>query len=426
GGYEAWCVGGAVRDALLGQHHLDWDIATSATPDQVRRTFRRTIPIGVEFGTVGVLDRTNVMHEVTTFRRDVETDGRHAVVKFGVSLEDDLARRDFTINAIAWSPTRGQLFDPFDGAGDLERGLLRTVGEAGMRMAEDRLRALRAFRFAARFGFSIDPETWSAVAASAKYLSRLSAERVKQEIEKTMDQVSRPGTAFRMWMRSGALRELVPAISRASDLELGFADFLAQPRLPNRPARRINRITALLLPAGKHAHDTLRALRFSNSDVAWVSGQVERWQSTLPDLEASLGRTGTVPPAALRRWISSVGRMRAPALLRVAVAVWCARQDAGDEVIALRHARALYGRVVRSSFRDPLELGDLKVDGDDLREAGVPPGPRLGKLLNTLLGHVLEDPSLNDRDKLMALSRQLSSETNDGGRRKSGSGDGKR
>jgi tRNA nucleotidyltransferase/poly(A) polymerase len=103
-GFETWCVGGAIRDALLGHAHLDWDLATSATPDDVRRIFghRRTIPVGVEFGTVGVLDRTGKMHEVTTFRRDVKTDGRHAEVEFGVSLDDDLARRDFTINAIAY------------------------------------------------------------------------------------------------------------------------------------------------------------------------------------------------------------------------------------------------------------------------------------------------------------------------------------
>src|SRR5689334_12709126 len=114
-GYEAWCVGGAVRDALLGHPHLDWDLATSAKPAEVQRLFRRTVPVGIEFGTVGVFDRTGIMHEVTTFRRDVQTDGRHAVVEFGASLDDDLARRDFTINAIAWSPTKSQLRDPYGG-----------------------------------------------------------------------------------------------------------------------------------------------------------------------------------------------------------------------------------------------------------------------------------------------------------------------
>src|SRR5919202_5263011 len=132
-GFEAWCVGGAVRDALLGHPHLDWDLATSATPAEVRRLFRRTVPVGLEFGTVGVLDRNGTMHEVTTFRRDVRTDGRHAVVEFGASLDDDLARRDFTINAIAYSPARRTLHDPFGGRQDLARGVVRAVGDAPTR-----------------------------------------------------------------------------------------------------------------------------------------------------------------------------------------------------------------------------------------------------------------------------------------------------
>src|SRR5215831_14154773 len=205
-GFEAWCVGGAVRDALLGHPHLDWDLATSATPDQMRDVFgpRRCIPVGIEFGTVGVLDREGKMHEVTTFRRDVKTDGRHAEVEFGASLDDDLARRDFTINAIAYSPSSQEIRDPFDGRGDLARRLVRAVGDADARMREDRLRALRAIRFAARFDFSIDPSTRRALEASAPHLGRLSAERVKQELDKTMEQVECPSRALRLWRDTGA------------------------------------------------------------------------------------------------------------------------------------------------------------------------------------------------------------------------------
>src|SRR3954468_20785217 len=124
-GHEAWCVGGAVRDAILGHPHLDWDLATAATPTQVQRLFRGTVPVGIDFGTVGVLDDAGIMHEVTTFRRDVQTDGRHAVVEFGASLEEDLARRDFTINAIAYGPDTRELRDPFHGRVDLEHRLVR-------------------------------------------------------------------------------------------------------------------------------------------------------------------------------------------------------------------------------------------------------------------------------------------------------------
>ena len=142
-GFEVWCVGGAVRDALLGHSHLDWDLATSATPTDVMGIFRRTVPVGVAFGTVGVLDRHGRMHEVTTFRHDVKTDGRHAEVQFGASLDEDLARRDFTINAIAYDPQTGELRDPFRGRRDLELRVIRAVGDADQRMQEDRLRALR-------------------------------------------------------------------------------------------------------------------------------------------------------------------------------------------------------------------------------------------------------------------------------------------
>src|SRR6476659_3635361 len=162
-GFETWCVGGAVRDALLGHPHLDWDLATAATPDQVQKLFRRTVPVGIDFGTVGVLDDAGVMHEVTTFRRDVQTDGRHPVVEFGASLDDDLARRDLTINAIAVSPISGEIRDPFDGRVDLERCVVRAVGVPDERMREDRLRALRAIRFAGRLGFEIEDETWKAI-----------------------------------------------------------------------------------------------------------------------------------------------------------------------------------------------------------------------------------------------------------------------
>ncbi|HEX5964090.1 MAG TPA: CCA tRNA nucleotidyltransferase, partial [Gemmatimonadales bacterium] len=180
-GFEAWCVGGNLRDALLEHPHSDYDIATSATPDQVQKLFPRTVEVGIKYGTVGVLDRTRALHEVTTFRRDVATDGRHAVVAYGASLEEDLARRDFTINAIAYHPLRGEWRDPFNGAGDLANRVVRAVGDPAQRFREDYLRVLRAIRFAARFGFTIDPPTWEAARAAAPGLRQLSAERVRDE-----------------------------------------------------------------------------------------------------------------------------------------------------------------------------------------------------------------------------------------------------
>ena len=180
-GHETWCVGGAVRDALLGHAHKDWDLATAATPPQVMRLFKRTVPVGVEFGTVGVFGDDRVLHEVTTFRHDVSTDGRRAVVKWGATIDEDLARRDFTINAIAYHPIRHEWKDPYGGVTDLlEKKEVRAVGVASERFREDYLRILRGARFAARFRFCIAKETWEAMTENAPGMVGLSAERVRE------------------------------------------------------------------------------------------------------------------------------------------------------------------------------------------------------------------------------------------------------
>ncbi|MGH7445260.1 MAG: CCA tRNA nucleotidyltransferase, partial [Longimicrobiales bacterium] len=183
-GHQAWAVGGALRDVVLGRPAVDWDVATSAKPDQVRTIFKRTVPIGVEHGTVGVLWKDGVLYEVTTFRRDVETDGRHAVVAFADTIEDDLARRDFTINALAWDPATRELYDPFDAGADLDARVIRTVGDAAARFAEDYLRVLRALRFAGQLDYTIESATWTALQAAVPALPRLSAERVREELWK--------------------------------------------------------------------------------------------------------------------------------------------------------------------------------------------------------------------------------------------------
>jgi tRNA nucleotidyltransferase (CCA-adding enzyme) len=340
-GFETWCVGGAVRDALLGHPHLDWDLATAARPKQVRSLFARTVPVGIDFGTVGVLDDRGVMHEVTTFRRDVHTDGRHAIVDFGVSLEDDLARRDYTINAIAYSPSRNELRDPFRGRADLENRIIRAVGEPHERMREDRLRALRAIRFAARFDFRIDGETWDAILASAPHMSRLSAERVKQEIEKTMEQVRLPGRAFKMWKESGAFETLIPSLAGIAQVELDTLDHLCAPTLAGRPQRRIARLTGLFaaVPAGSIL-ETLKALRFSNADAAWVAGVVSRWDVMRPDLREGIGGPATLSDATLRKWAAVAGRTRLASVLRLAAARWAAGADAAERCVRVSARRS--------------------------------------------------------------------------------------
>jgi tRNA nucleotidyltransferase (CCA-adding enzyme) len=406
-GFETWCVGGAVRDALLGQKNLDWDLATAATPPQIRRLFRRTIPVGVQFGTIGVLDTEGTMHEVTTFRRDVQTDGRHAVVEFGASLDEDLARRDFTINAIAFSPSSGRLHDPFGGRDDLDRRILRAVGDPQERMREDRLRSLRAIRFAARFGFGIEDATWTAIVDSAPHLGRLSAERVKQELEKTMEQVPRPSEALEQWRSSGAMTTLLPELASSSALTFAAADHLPRPTLPGRPQRLINRLCAILLDLSPaEAERVLRRLRFSNAQVAWCRALVQSWRGTGVAMHAAL-LAADPSDLTLRRWVAAVGRVSMPALVRLLLARAQAGRAAGLEAPGQARLRAVYRRTLRTAFREPVELSDLAVDGDDLRRQGIPAGPEMGHTLQALLDWVLEDPGRNTHTELLAKVAEI-------------------
>jgi tRNA nucleotidyltransferase (CCA-adding enzyme) len=405
-GFEAWCVGGAIRDALLGGAPLDWDLATRATPEQVRSIFgrRRTIPVGIEFGTVSVLDDDGVHHEITTFRRDVHTDGRHAVVEFGASLEEDLARRDFTMNAIAYRPKTDELRDPFSGRDDIERRTVRAVGNAEERMREDRLRALRAIRFASRYEFTIEPGTLSAIRNSAPHLTRLSHERVQQELVKTMEQVRLPSHALRLWRDVGALRVLVPALAGLDDVALATLDEL--PRAGEgamvRPQRTSNRLAALFLdvPAAE-ARRSMSVLRFSKHETAWVGALVERWQTVGAEMTAAL--LGATPrESQVRRWLARVGRTYAGGFLRVALARWTAMARGGRPTPDAAAVRSLHRAMRRSLFRDPIELADLQVTGNDLRRAGIPAGPIYAKILHALLERVLEEPGRNTPDVLLA------------------------
>lgn len=413
-GHEVWAVGGAIRDALLGEMHLDWDLATSATPDQVREVFGRgrTKPVGIEFGTVGVLDEKGLMHEVTTFRRDVRTDGRHAEVEFGASLEEDLARRDFTVNAIAYSPTRELLADPFGGRDDLRKRVIRSVGDASQRMREDRLRALRAIRFSARFQFEIDTDTWAALEDSAPHLTRLTAERVKQELEKTMEQVARPSGALRMWKKSGALEVLVPELLEAEE-SIRALDYAPRPSLARRPGRRLNRMAILFSAlAPSDAYRVAMRLRFSKSDAQWIADLAKRWQSVGRAMDEAFSGGREPDASTVRRWVALIGRPMLHGFFRVAAALWEARRtaDPGSGPTA-QAVHSLYRRSLRTALRDPVDLRDLAIDGDDLRQAGIAPGPGLGKILAALLEAVLRDPALNTRDRLLAEARRLSADT---------------
>jgi tRNA nucleotidyltransferase (CCA-adding enzyme) len=364
-GYETWCVGGAVRDNLLQLENHDFDLTTAATPDVVQQTFRRTIPIGIEHGTVAVLDAERRPHEVTTFRKDVQTDGRHAQVAFGVSLTDDLARRDFTINAIAYHPLRHEWRDPFNGAHDLDRKLIRAVGDPNWRFQEDYLRILRALRFSARFDFRIHGQTWEAAQANAQGLAQLSAERVRDEWFKGIATARKVSKLVNLWRDAGAARIWLPEIRSAGAAERGAVD-----KLGRDPVL----VTSLL---ASDPASLLTRLKCANKDIE-RGRAIREWRERYPDPKRL---------ADVRRWLSETGL-------------------AADDLLALLSAtttRSPLPAVVQAirAAHDPLTLKDLSVGGEDLIAAGVRPGPDIGAMLQRLLGEVLEDPRRNQRDQLL-------------------------
>ncbi|HEU0053191.1 MAG TPA: CCA tRNA nucleotidyltransferase, partial [Longimicrobium sp.] len=333
-GYSTWTVGGAVRDALAGHPGGgDWDLTTAARPREVQRLFRRTVPIGLRFGTVGVLGKDGHLYEVTTFRRDVETDGRHAVVSFSDTVEEDLQRRDFTINAIAWHPHTREVRDPHGGLADLRAGVLRTVGDARERFREDRLRVLRALRFAGRFGMAIDPATWEAAREAAPDLPALSAERVREELMKVLKEVDEPGASLRLYEASGALAALYPEWAACVGVHDGGEDVwshllrsaAALPR--NAPFLRL---VALLHDAGKPRTRTEDGAfpRHAEAGAAAALGMLTRLKYSNAERDRAVHLVAQheelprsdAPAPEVRRWLRRVGREHWRDLLRLAEA----------------------------------------------------------------------------------------------------------
>jgi tRNA nucleotidyltransferase (CCA-adding enzyme) len=419
-GHDVWAVGGAVRDALLGMPVGDWDLASSARPEEVRSIFRRTVPIGIEHGTVGVLAKDGVMYEVTTFRRDVETSGRHAVVEFAQTIDEDLARRDFTFNAIAWHPIHNEVRDPHDGLADLKSATLRTVGDPAQRFAEDYLRVLRALRFAGHFVLEIEPATWDALRVAVPRLGILSAERVREELFKIIGKTPHASAALRLYADAGVLAELYPELSAlhaSEDLApVWLRSLRAVDALP--VTRPVLRLAALLHAVGMPAarardlrggfrytgHETagaaraetlLRRLRASNADTERVTSLVLRQSDLFPP---------DAPDAGVRRWLLHVPPELVADLFRLRIALWRAEPTAGgdaDLAERWRHVRRVLAQ------RPALTTNDLAIDGRDLKGMGLEPGPHFGEILRALLNRVVDEPALNERETLLGMVRDM-------------------
>lgn len=422
-GYRAWVVGGSLRDTLLGRAPQDWDLATSALPQDLMRTFKRVIPTGIEHGTVTVLwgDKP---YEITTLRGEgAYSDSRRPDhVYFVKDIEEDLARRDFTVNAVAYDVLADRLIDPFGGLADMEAQRLRTVGRAEERFGEDGLRVLRAARFVATLGFDLDASTRAAIPSALDAFARVSKERVRDEWLKVM-RARVPSRAFDVMRDSGILSVSCPELmEQVGCVQNKWHSYdvwgHSMACLDASEPEPLQRMAALLHDLGKPrtrafsdktqdytfyhheavgadmAEEWLRTYRFSNEErkqiVHLVRHHLICYSSEWTD-------------AAVRRFVRRVGPEHVERLLELG------RADARGKGRPVDTELALLDELqerVRSSVARGEAFGtkDLAVTGHDvMQHLGIRPGPMIGKVLERLLERVLEEPSLNQRETLLAM-----------------------
>ena len=442
-GHAAYAVGGCVRDSLLGLDPHDWDLCTSARPEQVMALFgeEKCIPTGLQHGTVTV-KQGGRLYETTTFRTEgAYSDGRHPdAVCFVPDVREDLARRDFTINAMAYSAEEG-LIDPFGGRDDLAAHLVRAVGEPERRFEEDALRILRLYRFAARFGFAIDPATGAAARALGPHLDCVSAERIQEELLKLLA-APRPGSYLEPAVLAVILPELEPEKQPEQFAELCRTIDRIEPTAENVPAR----LAALLCPLGEAgARKALRKLKCSNALTDEVTA-LEREAgggagsfllghesghsiarpiacgNRVPPQRTVLGETPDTPvqtpcgtplseeeapgtPGSDQTLMAKrlLGRYELPTIQRL-TALCSARHPEQAEAFAALRAEAERLTAENACCR----VSQLAVNGRDLMAAGVRPGPGLRQVLNALLEAVITGQTPNEKDALLATAAQFS------------------
>jgi tRNA nucleotidyltransferase (CCA-adding enzyme) len=424
-GFEAYVVGGSLRDLLLEREVADWDVATSALPDQTQKLFPESVYEN-RFGTVAVrLDGS--AYEVTTFRGEhhYADHRRPERVEFGVSIDEDLARRDFAMNAIAWG-ARGpgnvadaRLHDPFGGVADLRSGLIRAVGRPDDRFAEDALRMLRAVRFAATLGFAVEPETLAAIGRHAELTAGLSGERVQAELRRILA-APRPSVALELAGVTGLLAVRFP--------DLAAQRGIPQNKIPGQDlwqhtlatvdaadmTRPTVRLAALLHDIGKPAtlqdghfpgHDAEGARMAEKilRDLAFPRQEIDR--VVLLVAQHMFNYSPAWSDAAVRRFMRRVGVEAIDDLLALRDADNLGSGQPGDEGSLAELRRRIAGEI---GAGHALRLADLAIDGDDLRAAlAIPPGPEIGRVLNALLEQVVGEPSLNERDRLLEAARRI-------------------
>ena len=431
-GFEAYAVGGCVRDSFLGLKPQDWDITTNALPEQIKKLYRRTVDIGIEHGTVKIMIG-NEGYEVTTYRVDGEyEDSRHPKqVTFTGELAEDLKRRDFTINAMAYNDRTG-IIDLFGGMEDLKNKIIRAVGDPRERFSEDALRMLRALRFSARFGFEIEKSTREAIKELAPTLTRISAERIREEFEKLIlsDNPDRMILASGLGISKYFLPEWDDMLSCAQNSPHHFTDvgnhtivamnYLVEKYKDLNPIdMRIVRIATFFHDVGKPVmkftgedgvdhfthhpekgaqmtKEILKRLKYDNDTIAKVYKLVY-FHDARPEL--------TKP--SVRRFMVDAGPQNMQNLLVIKyVDLWAhAKYQWDEKVMNVKKLDEMYREIFEDG--DCLSLRDLEISGSDVMALGVKRGPDVGEILNKLFDRVLTEPSRNNRDYLLDAAKEL-------------------
>lgn len=428
-GYQAWVVGGSIRDLLIGKQASDFDVATDARPERVLKLFRRTIPTGIKHGTVTVLMNGHSV-EVTTFR--VESDYSDARrpdrVSYAASINDDLSRRDFTINGIAYDPFTDTLVDPYGGRDDLQRGIIRTIGDPVERFSEDGLRPFRACRFAAQLQFTIEERTFRAIPGCLSHAAQVSAERIRDEFIKII-QSPKPSVGIELLRRSGLITTFLPELlsgygirqNKYHRYDIYYHNLYACDAAD--PSDYRVRLAALLHDVGKYEarreveeqgrgtksvfynHEiigaavtkrVLKRLRFSNQDIRFVTHLIRNHM---------FHYTSQWTDGAVRRFIRKVGLENLNPLFELRKADRIGNGLKSGESRAVANLRKRIEKILEEE--NAITVRDLAVDGNDImREFDLKPGPIIGEVLGHLLEEILDDPDKNDYHTLVSIAAE--------------------
>ncbi|SDH90627.1 tRNA nucleotidyltransferase (CCA-adding enzyme) [Pseudobutyrivibrio sp. 49] len=422
-GHEAYAVGGCVRDCILGKNPHDWDITTSALPEQVKALFERTFDTGIEHGTVTVLMH-GIGYEVTTYRVDGKyEDGRHPKeVTFTASLEEDLKRRDFTINAMAYNDTNG-LVDLFGGKADLEAGIIRAVGNPIERFTEDALRMLRALRFSAQLGFEIEQDTYEAIKTLAPTLEKISAERIQVEMVKLV--TSAHPERIRDVYATGLTKIFFPefdAMMECDQVNKHHMYSVGEHTIVSMglaPEDKVIRLTMMLHDVAKpvckttdeNGQNHFKTHPVKGADMARTVLRRLKFDNDTTDKVCNLVKNHDDRPEInhrnVRRMIIRVGQENFQDLLAVKRADTLAQSayHRKEKLEYIDELERVFNEVVAAG--DCLRIKDLQINGKDLIAMGVPQGQRIGEVLSTIFDSVVENPELNQRETLLNMAKSM-------------------